>query len=74
MEDTENTEHDISAVASSLDGNPITAEVHEDNVLEEIMERLLERGPNVSNGTMDIDDDTNLAFDHERDATVSYLT
>lgn len=71
MEDTENTEHDLSAVASSLEGNPMTSRERDQNVIEEIMEQLLEQGPNGSSGTMDIDDDANLAYDHERDATVS---
>lgn len=37
------------------------------------MEHLLEvRAPTATNGTMEIDDDGNLAsYDHERDATVS---
>lgn len=71
MEDTENTEHDLSAVASSLEGNPITSRERDQNVIEEIMEQLLEQGPNGGSGTMDIDDDANLAYNHERDATVS---
>lgn len=70
MEDTENTEHDLSAVASSLEGNPMASGITDDNVLEEIMERLLEREPNGGNATMEIDDDPNLGYDHERDATV----
>lgn len=74
VEDTENTEHDISAVASSLEGNPMTTRERDQNVIEEIMEQLLEQGgPNGNSGTMDIDDDANLAYDHERDATVSAL-
>lgn len=73
VEDTENTEHDLSAVASSLEGNPMASGIPDDNVLEEIMERLLEREPNGANATMEIDDDPNLGYDHERDATVSYF-
>lgn len=43
----------------------------DDNVLD-IMEQLLERGPTL-NSTMEIDDDTNLVYDHERDATVRLI-
>lgn len=43
--------------------------------LQDIMDQLLERTVNDSapthNHVMDIDDDGNLAYDHERDATVS---
>lgn len=46
----------------------------DENVLEEIMERLLEReSANVGNNTMEIDDDPNLSYDHERDATVRLI-
>lgn len=85
IEDAENTEHDISAVASSLEANPEVSTVHEeaDNVLEHIMDQLLDHGNNettrsyseVASGrnhhTMDIDDDGNLGYDNEPDATVS---
>lgn len=74
-EDTENTDHDVSAVASSLDansGNPLDPE----NILD-IMDHLLERTVNENsnagrNHAMEIDEDGNLAYDHERD-TVSNL-
>ncbi|KAK4872231.1 hypothetical protein RN001_016355 [Aquatica leii] len=88
IEDAENTEHDISAVASSLEANPELAAVHEeaDNVLEHIMDQLLERGNNEANRsysevasgrnhhTMDIDDDGNLGYDHEPDATEELMS
>lgn len=73
VEDTENTEHDISAVAS-MDGNPMVSSVHDDTVFQEIMEQLLERGPNGSNGTMDIDNDGNISYEHERDATEELMS
>ncbi|XP_031335949.1 E3 ubiquitin-protein ligase HUWE1-like isoform X2 [Photinus pyralis] len=88
IEDAENTEHDISAVASSLEANPEVSVAHgeADNVLEHIMDQLLERGNNDSNRTytdvasgrnhhaMDIDDDGNLGFDHEPDATEELMS
>ncbi|KAK5639592.1 hypothetical protein RI129_012084 [Pyrocoelia pectoralis] len=87
IEDTENTEHDISAVASSLEANPEVTVAHEaDNVLEHLMDQLLERSNNDSNRTytevasgrnhhaMDIDDDGNLGFDHEPDATEELMS
>ena len=70
-DDTENTEHDLSGVASSLDGNAIQSSVHDESVLEEIMEQLLDQGSNtVVHGRMEIDDDHGLNFEHERDVTV----
>ncbi|XP_022915522.2 E3 ubiquitin-protein ligase HUWE1 isoform X2 [Onthophagus taurus] len=72
VEDTENTEHDV---ASSLEGNPISSNAMDANVLDDIMERLLERGPNVAlDTTMDLDDDTNMGFEHERDATEELMS
>lgn len=74
MEDAENTEHDISAVASSLEGNP---------VVNDIVDQLLDRATNDSSRTysevasgrnhrpMEIDD---LTFEQERDATVSFFS
>ncbi|KAF5283384.1 hypothetical protein FQA39_LY04760 [Lamprigera yunnana] len=88
IEDAENTEHDISAVASSLEANPEATNVHEaaDNVLEHIMDQLLEHVDNEANRsysevassrnhhTMDIDDDGNLGYDHEPDATEELMS
>lgn len=82
IEDTENTDHDISAVASSLENNAVgTGEL--DNTLEEMMEILEQRNndnsqgyndvPSSRNNTMDIDEDGTIGYDHERDATVIYF-
>lgn len=73
-EDTENTEHDVSAVASSLEANPSNQADVTDNLLE-IMDQLLERAVNDTNTSshnhaMDIDDDGIVRYEHERDATV----
>ncbi|CAH0561864.1 unnamed protein product [Brassicogethes aeneus] len=83
LEDTENTEHDISNVASSLEPNPVAASEGE-SVLEEMMEHILEHRNNETNQTydvasqrnhtMDIDDDGNLTYDHERDATEELMS
>ncbi|XP_018576077.1 E3 ubiquitin-protein ligase HUWE1 isoform X3 [Anoplophora glabripennis] len=78
IEDAENTDHDISAVASSLENNAVgTGEL--DNTLEEMMEILEQRNndnsqgyndvPSSRNNTMDIDEDGTIGYDHERDAT-----
>ncbi|KAJ8983063.1 hypothetical protein NQ317_007105 [Molorchus minor] len=77
IEDAENTEHDISAVASSLENNAVgTGEL--DNTLEEMMEILEQRNidnsqgyndPSNRNNTMDMDEDGTIGYDHERDAT-----
>ncbi|KAJ8947109.1 hypothetical protein NQ318_002468 [Aromia moschata] len=78
IEDAENTEHDISAVASSLENNAVgSGEL--DNTLEEMMEILEQRNTENSQGyndvtsnrnnTMDIDEDGTIGYDHERDAT-----
>lgn len=72
-EDTENTDHDVSAVASSLEVNPSNQADDADNLLD-IMDQILERtvndGAPTHNHAMDIDDD---GYDHERDATVIFL-
>lgn len=75
MEDTENTEHDISTVASSVEANPVV-HVTEGPGIEEMMERILERnnetnqtyGDVGSNGrgptaTMEIDEEGNINFE-----------
>ncbi|KAJ8914753.1 hypothetical protein NQ315_013256 [Exocentrus adspersus] len=77
IEDAENTDHDISAVASSLENNAVgTGEL--DNTLDEMMEILEHRNtdsqgyndvPSSRNNTMDIDEDATIGYDHERDAT-----
>lgn len=84
IEDSENTEHDISAVASSLENNPVgTGEL--DNTLEEMMEHILEHRnndnsqgyndvPSTRNNTMDIDEDGTIGYDHERDATEELMS
>lgn len=66
VEDTDNTEHDLSGVASSLEGNTIGTT---GNVLQEIMERMFEPDQNGGAGPMDIDDDPSH-YDHEADVTV----
>lgn len=83
LEDTENTEHDISNVASSLEPNPVAASEGE-SVLEEMMEHILEHRNNETNQTydvssqrthtMDIDEDGNLGYEHERDATEELMS
>ncbi|XP_025833004.1 E3 ubiquitin-protein ligase HUWE1-like [Agrilus planipennis] len=89
IEDTENTDHDISAVASSLEANPEATNVPEesDHVLVNIMDQLLERG-NGDGGSrsysevassrnhhgMDIDEDANMSYDNERDATEELMS
>ncbi|KAJ8970022.1 hypothetical protein NQ314_001451 [Rhamnusium bicolor] len=83
IEDAENTDHDISAVASSLENNPVgTGEL--DNTLEEMMEILEQRNndnsqgyndvPSSRNNTMDIDEDGTIGYDHERDATEELMS
>lgn len=67
----------MSAVASSLEANSTNQADETENLLE-IMDQLLERAVNDTNppghnhsvDNMDIDDDGNLRYDHERDATV----
>lgn len=63
-------------MASSLEVNPSnqTDDADADNLLD-IMDQLLERTVNDGttqghNHAMDIDEDGNLGYDHERDATV----
>ncbi|CAH1960710.1 unnamed protein product [Acanthoscelides obtectus] len=85
IEDAENTEHDISAVASSLENNAVgSGEL--DNALEEMMEHILEHRnndnsqgyndvPSSRNNTMDIDEECTIGgYDHERDATEELMS
>ncbi|KAG5895091.1 hypothetical protein JTB14_023265 [Gonioctena quinquepunctata] len=83
IEDPDNTEHDISAVASSLENNPVgTGEL--DNALEEMMEHILEHRtdnsqdyndvPSSRNNTMDIDEELTIGFENERDATEELMS
>lgn len=65
----------MSAVASSLEANPGNP-LDPENILD-IMDHLLERTVNDSGGAgrthaMEIDEDGNLGYDHERD-TVSFF-
>ncbi|CAH1153351.1 unnamed protein product [Phaedon cochleariae] len=84
IEDAENTEHDISAVASSLESNPV-APVELDNALEEMMEHILDHRntdnsqgyndvPSSRNNTMDIDEESTIGYEHERDATEELMS
>nr|XP_023021300.1 E3 ubiquitin-protein ligase HUWE1-like [Leptinotarsa decemlineata] len=84
IEDAENTEHDISAVASSLENNTVgTGEL--ENALDEMMEHILERRntdnnqgyndvPSSRNNTMDIDEELTINFENERDATEELMS
>ncbi|XP_060516281.1 E3 ubiquitin-protein ligase HUWE1 isoform X2 [Cylas formicarius] len=79
IEDAENTDHDISAVASSLENAVAT----DSDRLEEMMEHILERGsednPSYTDTsrtrhTMEIDDEGPIAYDPERDATEELMS
>lgn len=80
IEDSENTEHDIAVVTSTIE---VEANENE-NVLVHMIDQLLEQGNDNNqsfsdvassrNHTMDIDEDGNLTFEHERDATEELMS
>ncbi|XP_044765781.1 E3 ubiquitin-protein ligase HUWE1 isoform X3 [Coccinella septempunctata] len=76
IDDTENTEHDIS---STLDTTNAEETAEEDNVLEQIMGQLLDPGNtnNTSsnrNHSLEIDNHGNINFETERDATEEMMS
>ncbi|RZB39554.1 DUF913, HECT, DUF908 and/or WWE domain containing protein [Asbolus verrucosus] len=80
IEDSENTEHDIAVVTSTIE---VEANENE-NVLVHMIDQLLEQGNDNNqsfsdvassrNHTMDIDEDGNLTYEHERDATEELMS
>lgn len=80
IEDSENTEHDIAVVTSTIE---VEANENE-NVLVHMIDQLLEQGNENNqsftevaasrNHAMDIDEDGNLTFEHERDATEELMS
>lgn len=80
IEDPENTEHDIAVVTSTIE---VEANENEEvlvHMIDQLLEQRADNNQSFSdvassrNHTMDIDEDGNLTFEHERDATEELMS